>query len=401
MAKLTVSDVDLTGKTVLVRVDFNVTFYPGTNEIADDSRIDATLPTLQRLLSQDCKLVLCSHLGRPNGKEVDSLRMAPVSQRLSEKLSIDVLQMSDSIGSEVSSNVKAMAPRDIIMLENLRFHPEEEANDPNFSKSLASLAEIYVNDAFGAAHRAHASTEGVTHYVDAISGLLMARELTMLSRVLESPKRPLAAIFGGAKVSDKLLILRNLMTKADIILVGGGMAATFLRAKGLSTGNSLVEEDLIGPAREVINSAQSLGVNLLLPTDFVVSNAFAKDADQCNVPASSIPDGWQVMDIGQMTVKSYIAALQPAQTILWNGTQGVSEWSSFANGTKSIATAVAAKTNAGATTLIGGGSTAEAIYEMGLAGNMSHVSTGGGASLEFLEGKPLPGVAVLLEQQDG
>ena len=401
MAKLTVSDVDLTGKTVLVRVDFNVTFYPGTNEIADDSRIDATLPTLQRLLSQDCKLVLCSHLGRPNGKEVDSLRMAPVSQRLSEKLSIDVLQMSDSIGSEVSSNVKAMNPRDIIMLENLRFHPEEEANDPNFSKSLASLAEIYVNDAFGAAHRAHASTEGVTHYVDAISGLLMARELTMLSRVLESPKRPLAAIFGGAKVSDKLLILRNLMTKADIILVGGGMAATFLRAKGLSTGNSLVEEDLIGPAREVINSAQSLGVNLLLPTDFVVSNAFAKDADQCNVPASSIPDGWQVMDIGQMTVKSYIAALQPAQTILWNGTQGVSEWSSFANGTKSIATAVAAKTNAGATTLIGGGSTAEAIYEMGLAGNMSHVSTGGGASLEFLEGKPLPGVAVLLEQQDG
>ena len=401
MAKLTGSDVDLTGKTVLVRVDFNVTFYPGTNEIADDSRIDATLPTLQRLLSQDCKLVLCSHLGRPNGKEVDSLRMAPVSQRLSEKLSIDVLQMSDSIGSEVSSNVKAMAPRDIIMLENLRFHPEGETNDPNFSESLASLAEIYVNDAFGAAHRAHASTEGVTHYVDAISGLLMARELTMLGRVLESPKRPLAAIFGGAKVSDKLLILRNLMTKADIILVGGGMAATFLRAKGLSTGNSLVEEDLIGPAREVINSAQSLGVNLLLPTDFVVSNAFAKDADQCNVPASSIPDGWQVMDIGQMTVKSYIAALQPAQTILWNGTQGVSEWSSFANGTKSIATAVAAKTNAGATTLIGGGSTAEAIYEMGLAGNMSHVSTGGGASLEFLEGKPLPGVAVLLEQQDG
>ena len=401
MAKLTVSDVDLTGKTVLVRVDFNVTFHPGTNEIADDSRIDATLPTLQRLLSQDCKLVLCSHLGRPNGKEVDSLRMAPVSQRLSEKLSIDVLQMSDSIGSEVSSNVKAMNPRDIIMLENLRFHPEEEANDPNFSKSLASLAEIYVNDAFGAAHRAHASTEGVTHYVDAISGLLMARELTMLSRVLESPKRPLAAIFGGAKVSDKLLILRNLMTKADIILVGGGMAATFLRAKGLSTGNSLVEEDLIGPAREVINSAQSLGVDLLLPTDFIVSNAFAKDADHCNVSASSIPSGWQVMDIGQMTVKSYSAALQPAQTILWNGTQGVSEWSSFANGTKSIATAVAAKTNAGATTLIGGGSTAEAIYEMGLAGNMSHVSTGGGASLEFLEGKPLPGVAVLLEQQDG
>ena len=400
MAKLTVSDVDLTGKTVLVRVDFNVTFHPGTNEIADDSRIDATLPTLQLLLSQDCKLVLCSHLGRPRGEVVDSLRMAPVSQRLSEKLSIDVLQMSDSIGSEVSSNVKAMNPRDIIMLENLRFHPEEEANDPNFSKSLASLAEIYVNDAFGAAHRAHASTEGVTHYVDAISGLLMARELTMLGRVLESPKRPLAAIFGGAKVSDKLLILRNLMTKADIILVGGGMAATFLRAKGLSTGNSLVEEDLIGPAREVINSAQSLGVDLLLPTDFIVSNAFAKDADHCNVSASSIPGGWQVMDIGQMTVKSYSAALQPAQTILWNGTQGVSEWSSFANGTKSIANTVATRTKAGATTLIGGGSTAEAIYEMGLAGQMTHVSTGGGASLEFLEGRPLPGVAVLLEQQN-
>ena len=398
MAKLTVSDVDLTGKTVLVRVDFNVTFHPGTNEIADDSRIDATLPTLQLLLSQDCKLVLCSHLGRPHGEVVDSLRMAPVSQRLSEKLSIDVLQMSGSIGSEVSSNVKAMNPRDIIMLENLRFHPEEEANDPDFSKSLASLAEIYVNDAFGAAHRAHASTEGVAHYLDAISGLLMARELTMLGRVLESPKRPLAAIFGGAKVSDKLLILRNLMTKADIILVGGGMAATFLRANGLNTGNSLVEEDLIDAAREVINSAQSLGVDLLLPTDFVVSNAFAKDADHCNVPASSIPDGWQVMDIGQMTVKSYIAALQPAQTILWNGTQGVSEWDSFANGTKSIATAVAARTKAGATTLIGGGSTAEAIYEMGLAGQMTHVSTGGGASLEFLEGRPLPGVAVLLEQ---
>ena len=397
MAKLTVSDVDLTGKTVLVRVDFNVTFHPGTNQIADDSRIDATLPTLQLLLSQDCKLVLCSHLGRPQGKVVDNLRMAPVSQRLSEKLSADVLQMSDSIGPEVSSNVKAMNPRDIIMLENLRFHPEEEVNDPTFSESLASLAEVYVNDAFGAAHRAHASTEGVTHYVDAISGLLMARELTMLGRVLESPKRPLAAIFGGAKVSDKLLILRNLMTKADIILVGGGMAATFLRAKGFNTGNSLVEEDLIGPAREVINSAQSLGVDLLLPTDFIVSNAFAKDADHCNVSASSIPSGWQVMDIGQMTVKSYSAALQPAQTILWNGTQGVFEWSSFANGTKSIANTVATRTKAGATTLIGGGSTAEAIYQMGLAGQMTHVSTGGGASLEFLEGKPLPGVAVLLE----
>lgn len=401
MAKLTISDVDLTGKTVLVRVDFNVTFDPGTNEITDDSRIDATLPTIQLLLSQNCKLVLCSHLGRPQGKVVDSLRMAPVSQRLSEKLSMDVSQMSDSIGPEVSASVKAMNPRDIIMLENLRFHPEEEANNSNFSKSLASLADIYVNDAFGAAHRAHASTEGVSHHLDGLSGLLMARELTMLGRVLDSPKRPLAAIFGGAKVSDKLLILRNLMTKADIILVGGGMAATFLRANGFNTGNSLVEEDLIGAAREVINSAQSLGVDLLLPTDFVVSNAFAKDADYCNVPASSIPDGWQVMDIGQMTVKSYIAALQPAQTILWNGTQGVSEWNSFANGTKSIATAVAARTTAGATTLIGGGSTAEATYEMGLAGNMTHVSTGGGASLEFLEGKPLPGVAVLLEQQDG
>jgi len=397
MAKLTVSDVDLTGKTVLVRVDFNVTFHPGTNQIADDSRIDATLPTLQLLLSQDCKLVLCSHLGRPQGKVVDNLRMAPVSQRLSEKLSADVLQMSDSIGPEVSSNVKAMNPRDIIMLENLRFHPEEEVNDPTFSESLASLAEVYVNDAFGAAHRAHASTEGVAHHLDAVSGLLMAKELTMLGRVLESPKRPLAAIFGGAKVSDKLLILRNLMTKADIILVGGGMAATFLRAKGFNTGNSLVEEDLIGPAREVINSAQSLGVDLLLPTDFIVSNAFAKDADHCNVSASSIPSGWQVMDIGQMTVKSYSAALQPAQTILWNGTQGVFEWSSFANGTKSIANTVATRTKAGATTLIGGGSTAEAIYQMGLAGQMTHVSTGGGASLEFLEGKPLPGVAVLLE----
>ena len=397
MAKLTVSDVDLTGKTVLVRVDFNVTFHPGTNQIADDSRIDATLPTLQLLLSQDCKLVLCSHLGRPQGKVVDNLRMAPVSQRLSEKLSADVLQMSDSIGPEVSSNVKAMNPRDIIMLENLRFHPEEEVNDPTFSESLASLAEIYVNDAFGAAHRAHASTEGVAHHLDAVSGLLMAKELTMLGRVLESPKRPLAAIFGGAKVSDKLLILRNLMTKADIILVGGGMAATFLRAKGFNTGNSLVEEDLIGPAREVINSAQSLGVDLLLPTDFIASNAFAKDSDHCNVSASSIPSGWQVMDIGQMTVKSYSAALQPAQTILWNGTQGVFEWSSFANGTKSIANTVATRTKAGATTLIGGGSTAEAIYQMGLVGQMTHVSTGGGASLEFLEGKPLPGVAVLLE----
>jgi len=395
--KKTIQDIDIEGKTVLVRAEFNVTFRPGTTSISDDSRIMATAPTIRYLLDHDAKVVLCSHLGRPKGKVVPELRMTPISQRLSQLLGQPVIQADDCVGADVQARVEAMTVREILMLENLRFHPGEEENDPNFARELASLADIYVNDAFGAAHRAHASIEGVTHYLPSVSGLLMARELEMLQGVLESPKQPLVAIIGGAKVSDKLLVLENLVGKVKTLIVGGGMAATFLKSQGLDVGDSLLEDDLIERAGEILRNADERGVQLLLPTDVIVADAFAEGATSKVVQVSQIQAGWRIMDIGPETSAQYANAVSESGTVVWNGSMGVFEWDAFSNGTKRLASTLAGLNDA--ITVIGGGSTAEAIGTLGLAEKMTHVSTGGGASLEFLEGKELPGVASLLDAE--
>lgn len=395
--KKTIQDIDVEGKTVLVRAEFNVTFHPGTTSISDDSRIRATLPTIRYLLDHKAKIVLCSHLGRPKGKMVPELRMSPISERLSTILGQPVIQANDCIGADVQVEVEAMTVGDILMLENLRFNPGEEANHPVFARELASLADIYVNDAFGAAHRAHASIEGITHHLPAVSGLLMARELEMLQGVLESPKQPLVAIIGGAKVSDKLLVLENLIDKVRTLIVGGGMAATFLKSQGLGVGDSLIEEDLIERAGEIMRGASEAGVELLLPTDVVVADAFTEEATSKVVEVSQIQHGWRIMDIGPETSVQYAKAVSEAGTVVWNGTMGVFEWDAFTSGTKQLAEALAGLNDT--TTVIGGGSTAEAIVILGLGGKMTHVSTGGGASLEFFEGKELPGVVSLLDSE--
>ncbi len=398
MNKKTIQDVDVAGKTVLVRVDYNVPFHPGTTEISDDSRIRASLPTVNYLVQRGCKVVLCSHLGRPGGKVVPEYRLEPVSKRLSTLLGMPVQQAPDCIGPEVERMVSELKPGGLLMLENLRFHREEEKNDPEFARKLASLAEIYVNDAFGAAHRAHASTEAVTKFVPvAVAGFLMARELEMLGRALESPQRPFAAILGGAKVSDKIAVLENLARRVDILIIGGGMAATFLKARGLQVGDSLVEEDRVQFAAEFMRGAQGRGLKLLLPVDAVIADAFAENAWHRTVAVEQVPAGWRIMDIGPRTVSACEEALRQARTVVWNGPMGVFEWKAFAQGTERIARALAGLK--GATTVVGGGSTAEAVESLGLADRMTHVSTGGGASLEFLEGKVLPGVAALNDKE--
>ena len=397
VGKRTVRDVDLAGKTVLVRVDYNVPFHPGTTEIADDSRITGSLPTVRYLIEQRCKVVLCSHLGRPKGKVVEELRMGPVAKRLSELLGSPVVQAPDCIGPKVRELVDGLAPGDVLMLENLRFHPEEEANDPEFGAALVgSLIDLYVNDAFGAAHRAHASIVGVADFLPAVSGLLMARELEVLGSVLDNPRGPFVAILGGAKVDDKIAVLRNFAKMVDTLIVGGGMAATFLRAQGLEVGESVVEEDRVQAADELIGAARDGGLNLLLPEDLVIADAFRADAQNRVVKADGTPAGWRIMDIGPRTASSYESALSGAKTVVWNGPMGVSEWQPFAEGTSRVANAVAGL--AGATTVIGGGSTAEVVIGLGLADEMTHVSTGGGASLKFLEGSTLPGVAALMDK---
>ena len=391
---MTLEDVDVSGKTVLVRVDYNVPFTPGTLDISDDSRIVASLDTLRYLIERDCRVVLCSHVGRPRGIVVDELRVRPIASRLSELLGRPVAVAPDCVGPEVASIVEALSAGEVILLENLRFHPEEEENDAAFAKELASVADLFVNDAFGAAHRAHASTEGVTKFLPAVSGFLMERELEMLGRVLDDPRRPLVAVLGGAKASDKMAALRNLVSKADTLVVGGGMAATFLLADGKEVGDSLVEKDNIPMAREIVAAARRAGVDLLLPSDVVVADAFSEDAVNYVVGVDDIRAGWRIMDIGPRTTDAFVEALASAGTVVWNGPMGVSEWKRFARGTVRIAEALAGL--ADTTTVIGGGSTAEAVAALGLAHAMTHVSTGGGASLEFLEGQKLPGVAALM-----
>ncbi|MCH7653065.1 MAG: phosphoglycerate kinase [Chloroflexi bacterium] len=393
--KKTVEDVDLNGKTVLMRVDFNVPFHPGTNEISDDSRIRASIPTIDYLLARDCRLVICSHIGRPKGRVVEGMRMEPTSRRLSELLSRKVAQAEDCIGPGVEDAVKALAPGEVLVLENLRYHAGEEANDPDFAKSLASLADVYVDDAFGTAHRAHASTEGVTRYLPGVAGLLMARELTMLGDALDNPLRPFAAILGGAKVSDKIAVLENLAGRVDTLIVGGGMAATFLKAQGLGVGDSPVEDDRLEFASNLIETSKKTALDLLLPTDVVIADEFSEKAGHEAVEVSDIPRGWRVMDIGPETASAYAEALKQSKTIIWNGPMGVFEWEPYSQGTIRLAKTLA---SLDATTVVGGGSTAEAVQSLGLAERMTHVSTGGGASLEFMEGRELPGVAALMDR---
>ncbi len=397
VSKQTITDIDLDGKAVLVRVDFNVPFRPGSTEVADDTLIEAVLPTLRYLIERRCRLILCSHLGRPAGRVVKALQMGPVTERLSDLLGFGVTQAPDFVGQGVRDMVAALAPGGVMMLENLRFDPGEEANAAEFAANLASLADVYVNDAFGTAHRVHASTVGVAVHLHAVAGLLMARELEMLGQVLGSPRRPFVAILGGAKVSDKIAAAGHLAAKVDTLIIGGGMSPTFLRVKGLEVGDSPVEEKWAPVAAQLIAAAGGHGIKILLPSDVVVAESFSKSARRRVVGVSEIPPGWQIMDIGPRTASGFEAALGPAKTVVWNGPVGVFEWDAFSQGTARIARAVAGLTDA--TTVIGGGSTAEAVTALGLQDKMTHVSTGGGASLEFLAGKTLPGVAVLRDKE--
>jgi len=398
MNKKTLRDIDIAGKRALVRVDFNVPLDT-EQHIIDDTRIVATLPTIHALLDGGAAVVLMSHLSRPDGKVVEMLRMAPVAHRLSELLQQPVQTASDSIGPEVEAQAKALQAGQVLLLENLRFHKEEEQNDPAFAQFLARLGDIYVNDAFGTAHRAHASTEGVAHLLPGVAGLLMEKELNFLGSALENPKHPFTTIIGGAKVSDKIAVLERLIELADVILIGGGMANTFLAAENYEIGESLFEESKLDVARKLISKAHQYNVKLHLPSDVVIADRFAADAHHKTVPCYQVPQqGWRILDIGPATIANFRETLADANTILWNGTLGVAEMPVFAEGTNSMIQILVERTQEGATTIIGGGDSAAAVEHAGAADKMTHVSTGGGASLEFLEGHTLPGVAALQDK---
>jgi phosphoglycerate kinase len=391
------SAADLTGKRVLVRADFNVPLDDQGN-ITDDTRIRAALPTIQYLTSNGAKVILSSHFGRPKGKVVESMRLTPVAKRLSELLGQDVIKCDDCIGDTVSNAIGGMQNGEVALLENVRFYAEEEKNDPEFAKNLAANADLYVNDAFGTAHRAHASTEGVTHYLKpSVAGYLIEKELQYLQSAIENPQRPLAAIIGGSKVSSKITVIETLLEKVDKLLIGGGMIFTFYKARGLSVGKSLVEDDFVELAKKLEAKAKEKGVTLLLPTDVVVADNFAPDANAQTVSIDSIPDGWMGLDIGPESVKLFQEALADCKAVIWNGPMGVFEFDQFAKGTEAIARTLAEITKTGATTIIGGGDSVAAVEKVGVADQMSHISTGGGASLELLEGKTLPGIAALDE----
>ena len=390
MALRVLREAQAEGKRVLVRVDFNVPFADG--RVSDDTRLRASLPTIRHLIDRGARVVLCSHLGRPKGAVHESLRLGPVAQHLCDIMGRPVGYVDECIGPNVVAAVEALAPGDVLLLENLRFHPGEEENDPGFARDLASVADLFVNDAFGAAHRAHASTAGITDVLPSYAGLLLEREAEMLGAVLHDPQRPFAVVVGGGKVSDKLPVLQNLLDKVDVVLVGGGMVATFFQAQGYAAAASADGDEQVDAARQLLTDAESRGVDVLLPVDAVAASEFAADAPHRTVSAGDLPPGWLVLDIGPESVRRYREALQPCRTVLWNGPMGVFEFPAFSQGTRALAQAIAALP---ATTVIGGGSTGEAVASLGLADSMTHVSTGGGASLEFLEGKRLPGLAAL------
>jgi phosphoglycerate kinase len=396
MDKKTIRDIDVKSKRVLARVDFNVPLATdpesGAIEVTDDTRIRAALPTIQYLLDQGAAVILMSHLGRPKGVVVEGLRMDPVAQRLSQLLGQPVRKLDDCVGPEVSQAVEEMAPGEVILLENTRFHAEETKNDAAFAQALASLGEVYVNDAFGTAHRAHASTEGVTHYLPAVAGFLMEKELTFLGRALTAPEHPFITILGGAKVSDKIGVIENLLPRVEGLLIGGGMANTFLKAQGYEVGESLVEDDKLEVARGLLAEAEA---RLVLPVDVVIADAFSADAQRRTVGVDEVPSGWRILDIGPQTVALFKEKLAGAKTVVWNGPMGVFEFAPFAEGTQAIAGALA---ELEATIIIGGGDSVAAVEQAGVADKMTHISTGGGAALEFLEGKELPGMAALQDK---
>ncbi len=396
MDKLTIRDVDASGKRVFVRVDLNVPLQDG--KVTDDSRIRATIPTIRALLGQGARVILASHLGRPDGKVQDGLRLRPVAERLSLLLRQNVPCTGDALGVGTEDAIRRLRPGEALLLENLRFHSAEEKNDPAFAKALAAYADLYVNDAFGTAHRAHASTVGVAQLLPAYAGLLMEAEIKALSGLLEHPARPFFAVIGGAKVSGKIKVLEHLMDKVDGFVIGGGMANTFLLAQGKAIGKSLAEPDRVEDARRILAAAETKGVRIVLPVDVIIAKEVTQGTEYKPVSADKVPASWHIVDIGTQTIALMREALGPARTVVWNGPMGVFEIPAFGRGTREIARVLAAKAEAGATVVVGGGDSVAAVQQEGLAAKMTHVSTGGGASLEFLEGRELPGIAVLQDR---
>ncbi len=394
MSKKTIRDIDLSGKRVFVRCDFNVPMDENQN-ITDNRRIVAAIPTIKYLIEQGCKIVLSSHLGRPKGEFKKEFSLAPVAVELSKQLGQEVLMAKDVIGEDAKRLAENLQPGQVMLLENVRFHKEETDNDPEFAKQLANFGEVFVNDAFGTAHRAHASTEGVAHYLPAVSGFLIEKELKFLGETLENPERPFVSILGGSKVSDKIAVIDSLLEKVDVLLIGGGMAYTFFKALGYSVGNSICEDDKIDLAKELMEKAKAKNVKMLLPIDNKLGKEFSANTETMVVDRDSIPEGWEGLDIGPKTIELYTEELKKAKTVIWNGTVGVAEFDLFATGTNSLAKVLS---ELDATTIIGGGDTAAAVQKAGLADKMTHVSTGGGASLEFLEGKKLPGIECLIDK---
>ncbi|WP_099352517.1 phosphoglycerate kinase [Fredinandcohnia onubensis] len=391
MNKKSVRDIDVKGKRVFCRVDFNVPMQDG--QVTDETRIRAALPTIEHLRKEGAKVILASHLGRPKGKAVDELRLDPVAKRLGEHLGIEVRKTNEAYGPEVEQTISEMNEGDVLLLENVRFYPGEEKNDPELAKQFAALADVYVNDAFGAAHRAHASTAGIAEHLPAVAGFLMEKEIEVLGKALSNPERPFTAIIGGAKVKDKIGVIENLLEKVDNLIIGGGLAYTFVKAQGHEIGKSLLEEDKIDLATQFMNKAKEKGVNFYMPVDVKVADDFSNDANTRIVPIEEIPSDWEALDIGPKTAELYRDVILNSKLVIWNGPMGVFELDAFANGTKAVGQALADATDT--YSIIGGGDSAAAVEKFGLADNMSHISTGGGASLEFMEGKELPGVVLL------